>query len=147
MTEPTTFATASVAASTAGARALGGESSREAFEKWLSGVHLLTGTWNPKRNCYDEFECHLAFQAWCAALAAPAVAEPAGWQPIETAPKDGSTFLAWCGKEVDFFRWQDAYLDRPVGWRSSFIAVYPEGKGPTHWMPLPAAPSPTEADK
>lgn len=40
---------------------------RAAFEKWLMDVHLLDGTWNEARNCYDEFPCHLAFQAWRAA--------------------------------------------------------------------------------
>ena len=40
---------------------------RAAFEKWLQDVHLLDGTWNEARNCYDEFPCHLAFQAWRAA--------------------------------------------------------------------------------
>ena len=40
---------------------------RAAFEKWLLDVHLLDGTWNEARNCYDEFPCHLAFQAWRAA--------------------------------------------------------------------------------
>lgn len=39
---------------------------RQAFEKWLLEVHLLEGTWNEDRNCYDEFACHLAFKAWCA---------------------------------------------------------------------------------
>ena len=40
---------------------------RAAFERWLMDVHMLDGTWNEKRNCYDEFPCHLAFQAWMAA--------------------------------------------------------------------------------
>jgi hypothetical protein len=63
------------------------------------------------------------------------------WQPIATAPKDGTRFLAACPDgTIDFFHWQDA---RPhVGWRDSFIWVYPEGRadGPTHWLPLPPAP-------
>jgi hypothetical protein len=40
---------------------------RAAFEKWLMDVHMLDGTWNEARSCYDEFPCHLAFQAWRAA--------------------------------------------------------------------------------
>lgn len=32
--------------------------SREEFEAWLLRVHLLTATWNEKRNCFDEFPAH-----------------------------------------------------------------------------------------
>jgi hypothetical protein len=62
------------------------------------------------------------------------------WQPIETAPKDGSRFLAAINGKVGFFQWQD-FNDggkAPVGWRDNFINVYPEGFGPTLWMPVPA---------
>jgi hypothetical protein len=65
------------------------------------------------------------------------------WQPIETAPKDGSTFLAYTAEEgIDFFHWQGLSGDVPVGWRDSFINVYREGdaRGPSHWMPLPLPP-------
>lgn len=70
----------------------------------------------------------------------------AGWRPIETAPKDGTTFLAYQAEEgVDFFHWQDFGADStaPKGWRDSFIHVYPEGSenGPKHWMPLPVPPA------
>lgn len=66
------------------------------------------------------------------------------WQPIETAPKDGSRFIAWFPDEgIDFCHWQKSeYESMPEGWRDSFITVYREGwkEGPTHWMPLPASP-------
>ncbi|MFL9904717.1 hypothetical protein PQR71_42430 [Paraburkholderia fungorum] len=65
------------------------------------------------------------------------------WQPIETAPKDGTRFLACLDEHVEFFRWQDFGdgWDAPVGWRDSFITVYKEGTGPMHWMPVPPAPA------
>lgn len=68
-----------------------------------------------------------------------------GWREIESAPKDGTRFLAWITElgGVDFIHWQDGPTN--VGWRDSFIRVYREGDfgGPTHWMPLPAPPAPT----
>ncbi len=66
------------------------------------------------------------------------------WQPIETAPKDGSRFIAWHPDGyADFFHWQDhgpKYPEAPVGFRDGFIQVFPEGTGPKHWMPIPASP-------
>jgi hypothetical protein len=35
---------------------------REAFEKWLLDVHMLTSEWNEQRNCFDDFPAHLAPQ-------------------------------------------------------------------------------------
>jgi hypothetical protein len=80
------------------------------------------------------------------------------WQPIETAPRDGTWVLITGGDVSEMFREQDpygfyggpvvvAFFDSPLSlgeggwsyafwdsaWRSSFDA-------PTHWMPLPAPP-------
>ena len=53
------------------------------------------------------------------------------WQPIETAPKDGTEILAWDGIEHKIARW-----DEPSGWfLSDWMRCYP-----THWQPLPAPP-------
>lgn len=70
-------------------------------------------------------------------------AHQAQWQPIETAPKDGTRFLGLHDGWHEFFHWQDGANEHtkgwPTGWRTTFT-VYREGTGPTHWMPLPAAP-------
>jgi hypothetical protein len=80
------------------------------------------------------------------------------WQPIDTAPKDGSEILGYrsdCG--VLIIRWtspdeflHEAELEK-IGWESSekedwFCADFIAGgrlegeETPTHWMPLPLPP-------
>ena len=72
----------------------------------------------------------------------------AQWQPIETAPKDGTAVLLWLGapwSEVRQMWWYDPWdvwlaagEDEPDAGDERF------GCGsaiPTHWMPLPAPPS------
>ena len=51
-------------------------------------------------------------------------------QPIETAPKDGSRFLA-----VNCEEWQVCSWDGHVWRGEEWIEI-----GPTHWLPLPPAP-------
>lgn len=63
------------------------------------------------------------------------------WKPIETAPKDGTRFLAFeksddyqhyeCWWREDFSNWS--------GWQDDWDSE----PNPTHWMPLPEPP---EAD-
>ena len=78
------------------------------------------------------------------------------WQPIETAPKDGSLFLCWVNAErwsnfdggcsshshdvsqIDFCYWnkglgENGYFDPCCGQIGDLQLV-------THWMPLPDAP-------
>lgn len=78
----------------------------------------------------------------------PAMTE---WQPIETAPKDGTHVLGfWPGfgglAPATIETWWGEGLDRAKGhtWQST----YEEGEGeygPTHWMPLPVPPKPRGA--
>ena len=66
-----------------------------------------------------------------------------GWLPIETAPKDGTSFLSYNHPGYNCF--QVVAWDLKYGWLifnngengDFFIeAILP----PTHWMPLPAPP-------
>lgn len=70
-----------------------------------------------------------------AQLAAPVNSVP-DWQPIETAPKDATRFLA-CA---------DASYILPIYWRNdqgwARDAYSPLWENITHWMPLPQAPKP-----
>jgi hypothetical protein len=64
------------------------------------------------------------------------------WQPIETAPKDGTQILCcWAGSpEMDCLRWiasREAWCVHSGGWGE---ARYRDDEAPTHWMPLPEVP-------
>jgi hypothetical protein len=73
------------------------------------------------------------------------------WQPIETAPKDGTGFLATHtrGKSVEPYvcswgvclRREDGYIAHGGReWWRSFRGTH-LAPTPTHWMPLPAPPN------
>ncbi|MGN6099855.1 MAG: hypothetical protein ACTHOR_01800 [Devosia sp.] len=69
-----------------------------------------------------------------------------GWQPIETAPKDGQKFDGWQGggrvTDVYWSDVQDAWcVDGPYGPEEPTpIAIAPPL---THWQPLPTPPKET----
>ena len=75
-----------------------------------------------------------------------------GWQPIETAPRDGTEILMTNGVDVSSGQWFSEYGgtydqegapngdERDAGWMDWIGGMQPD---PTHWMPLP--PPPTEA--
>jgi hypothetical protein len=63
------------------------------------------------------------------------------WQPIETAPKDGTAIDIWARKpDGGGQRWTD------IVWENGWVSV--EGKLSdkywtyTHWMPIPNPPKP-----
>lgn len=76
-------------------------------------------------------------------FAQPQVAQQAkqGWQPIETAPTDGTVFLGLHGSKVrEAYRVQRNDCEMwCFGGTSGEVEIAPYTK-PTHWMPLPAAP-------
>ena len=78
------------------------------------------------------------------------------WKPIETAPKDGTRILAYeptYGVGLAFWqtiRTGTGYADEwetITGWRLNGM-MFREGDldQPTHWQPLPAAPTPESTD-
>ena len=66
------------------------------------------------------------------------------WQPIETAPEDGTTVLV-NDTTLGFTPWAVAYYmagEEWSGWAydNSYLSdSNPLGPNPTHWMPLPPA--------
>lgn len=72
------------------------------------------------------------------------------WQPIETAPKDGTYILLLgdSGYTTTPYRvavgcWVEGYRDFWI--THSNDAFTDDGEPPTHWMPLPALPLTTTA--
>lgn len=87
-------------------------------------------------------------QADAASVLAANPAPAPGWQPIETAPKDGSTIMLWEMYESEPFfgywwegrsRWRASTTHYDTDGNACVIdRIYSEGV--THWMPLPEAP-------
>jgi hypothetical protein len=66
------------------------------------------------------------------------------WQPIKTAPKDGTTVLAYFPTREGYFARQDVV---PIHWTEWGNGVWENSSSghkvsdhPTHWMPLPSRP-------
>jgi len=67
------------------------------------------------------------------------------WQPIETAPRDGTNILVF--KKFERHRWLDhgwSYYIEIVYWFDGDWIIMarapPTNNNPTHWMPLPELP-------
>jgi hypothetical protein len=54
------------------------------------------------------------------------------WQPIDTAPRDGTVIDVW---HPTYGRLVDQWWDSEDGWFS-----FHDDDGPTHWMHLPEPP-------
>lgn len=81
---------------------------------------------------------------------AGALRDAEGWQPIETAPRDGSRILAmirwsWSdgtdGEAQDVIYWYAGGKFWVCGTPMNYVQGLDEGVEPTHWRPLPAPPT------
>lgn len=61
------------------------------------------------------------------------------WQPLETAPKDGTFVLMYRNGTVDTARWYDDWMFGRSAWGNGSWS-YPDHALPSHWMPLPEPP-------
>jgi hypothetical protein len=106
------------------------------------------------------YQCASELKTLLAALAPPSVASPiaSAWQPIETAPKDGTQIVALHEEGIDLCHWEEAHPDgvddmgHDAGWFGLAYAApgrsfgnpryvrAPQGQ-PRHWMPLPDPPA------
>ena len=68
------------------------------------------------------------------------------WQPIDTAPKDGTDILLFRSGAVHRGRWEkQRYHERPKPYWSDDLerglgVIWCREHPPTHWMPLPEPP-------
>ena len=96
---------------------------------------------------HDKVIAEAAITAYLQALRPGSTGETDGWQPIETAPKDGSDMLLY-GHGVlrsggvyakgHHVGWSQVARDGSIYWATRDPAVDCE---PTHWRPLPEPPS------
>lgn len=102
----------------------------------------------------DEFLAELA-----QARTALSEAKAGGWQPIETAPKDGTEVLCWrddCGQFIASYTSMDAMpltqdeidaTDEETLFAKDWFTQWPQSirldgiETPTKWQPLPAPPA------
>lgn len=74
---------------------------------------------------------------------------PSGWQPIETAPKDGTLIDLWVdGTRLPDCRWyaECAEWEQEPHWAQKYAETgpdcgFPVSGAPTHWMPQPEPPT------
>jgi hypothetical protein len=68
-----------------------------------------------------------------------------GWQPIETAPRDGKPFLAWENEDRGPFKcwWHENWLSDEAYW-DDHACTEPQ---PTHWQPLPQPPAASDREE
>lgn len=64
------------------------------------------------------------------------------WQPIATAPKDGTRILLYRPNCVESM----AVCWRAKDWHEWWIVFGPSFHGATHWMPLPTPPDDDTSD-
>lgn len=88
----------------------------------------------------DGYETADAFAKDCGVKLASA---PLPWQPIETAPKDGTKIVAYAPEDANgrpryaVTWWRQAKDDMGyIGWGEFNMTYWP----PTHWMPLSIPP-------
>jgi hypothetical protein len=112
----------------------------EAAEATLASLRQLSAKWRevaamPQTNVSAQYWLRDNAAALDAALAgAGPTPPPSGWQPIETAPKDGTELLLTDGR----YKRTGYWARRIEAWS---VDMVPPVRMPTHWMPLPEGPT------
>ena len=65
-----------------------------------------------------------------------------GWQPIESAPKDGTRVLAFANDFIETMFWTvSVWVSSGGAWVNDVNRSDTYEFNPTHWMPLPEPPA------
>ena len=101
---------------------------RQEFEAWFSHTFISDCPWDEARNCYVEYDCHMAWKGW---QAATALAKAAQWKLMDNFPP------------VDL----SVGLRKVILWDSRLKAhrighpLLENTSDCTHWMALPVSPA------
>jgi hypothetical protein len=115
------------------------------FVEFLLGETAFDGLWFGDAPRYVKGDARYGQFWWRHDLRAMLAAAPPvdGWQPIETAPRDGTSILAICASAYSPVAgvtwWNEAWThySRPAEkWHGGVVKWFP-----THWMPLPQPPN------
>jgi hypothetical protein len=126
------------------ARTLELEAAQQEIERAKSGARMwIDYVYGRRLNGVEVSQVVEEIRVWCGAsdqIGTPLVAQQPTWQPIETAPKDGSPICA--GMMHPFWGWVWGrcrwHVDKNEPYGGYFSG---DGLQPTHWMPLPSPPS------
>lgn len=119
----------------------------EQFEAWascerFSVIRMSQGS----HDTYASLSTEFAWLAWQASRAALAPAQPSEWISVkDRLPASGAWVLAHNGKWTGVATYEVLAEWLNERWRdehSEFVEML--GPAVTHWIPLPAAPSPTK---
>lgn len=130
-------------------------SKRRSYARRQDGTEVVycKGTKSWRVQFRQGFKTAAEAMEWADAAVLDEAAKPApggpktreGWQPIETAPKDGRDFLVWNRENrVRKARWYErSSSDLGISlYEGDGVNSFKGGIQPTHWMPLPAPPEP-----
>lgn len=136
-----------------------GADDRVAFDPTIDDLAFIRAWPEIQKAGYSYGWMGIGLAAWRAAQSGQRAGGAEGWQPIETAPKDGRTLLLgypnslgkwrttrgqWMSDDYIVENWEEPDNGDP-GWFETSVEAddVPNcwGIEPTHWMPLPAAPT------
>lgn len=125
--------------------------SSDMYHAVFEAVGHASVCWNPRpsNEVFDASEAEKCAVDLCFKIANEIEKAVPTWQPIDTAPKNGTEVLVGWHFKRGFYQNQE-WQDRGLGWDQAIASWGREhwrdqGRSlsgcPTHWMPLPPAPS------
>lgn len=110
------------------------------YEYWLT---LIGGALASQKAYDDWIVSNFKGEGVFPLYTTPQQAIPSVWQPIETAPKDGTEIDVWCfDSENEGYRVANAWYCNALNkWRSYGDNELIWANMPSYWMPLPASPT------